>query len=162
MGCASFVGRSIVASLVGVLCWAGGGCSSYSAPSLKVVQGTTAERSADAVVLNFLIEGENPNDVALPLKDVRYDLYVGGRKIFSGYRSPEATLRRFGTRQLILPVAVPVAQAGDLAGNASYRLEGVLEYTTPGAWAELLFENDLRRPSVTFRGEGQLDQPAGG
>jgi uncharacterized protein YjeT (DUF2065 family) len=76
--------------------------------------------------------------------------------------NPEATLRRFGTRQLILPVAVPVAEAGELSANASYRLEGVLEYTTPGAWAELLFENDLRRPSVSFRGEGQLDQPKGG
>lgn len=139
-----------------------GGCSSYSDPSIKVLNARAGERSAEGVVLNFVVEGSNPNDVALPLRSVQYSVFVNEQRVFDGVRSPEATLRRFGTREIELPAAIPAAQAPSIDGTTTYRIEGVLEYTTPGAFAELLFDNDLRRPKVTFSGRGTLGQASGG
>lgn len=139
-----------------------GGCSSYSDPSIKVLEARAAERSAEGVVLNFVVEGSNPNDVALPLRSVQYSVFVNDQRVFDGVRSPEATLRRFGTREIELPAAIPAGQVPALDSTTTYRIEGVMEYTTPGALAELLFDNDLRRPKVTFSGRGTLGQASGG
>lgn len=132
------------------------GCAGHSPPRLTLAGAGTGERSDQGVVLLFTLDAENENDHPLPLKSVRYSVYVGGERVFSGFRSPEATLRRFGTQQIVLPAAV--ADASRLpAGPADYRVEGVLTYLTPGALAEALFDQGVRRPRVRFRGGGTID-----
>jgi hypothetical protein len=139
-----------------------GGCgSSYAAPKLRVTNATVAERTDAGVVLDFTVEADNVNEEALPLREVRYDVYVDQRKVFSGYRSPEATLRRFGTQQVRLPAVIATGPGQTPpSGTASYRVVGTLVYFTPGSIAEILFENDLRKPSVSFSEDGQVDLSA--
>lgn len=138
------------------------GCgASYSAPKLRVTNATVTERTDAGVVLNITVEADNANEEALPLREVRYDVFVGDRKVFSGNRSPEATLRRFGTQQVTLPAVIALAPGESApAGSANYRIQGTLVYVTPGSIAEILFENDIRKPTISFSDGGQVDLSA--
>lgn len=146
----------MVAGAAGLL----GGCSSYEAPNLKVMEARVTERSGEGVVLTFTIDAENPNEESLPLRDVQYRVTLDGREVFSGKRSAEATLRRYGTQQIRLPAVVAMSEPGASAAAANYRIEGTLWYTTPGEIAEILFDAGVRQPSVGFSGEGKADLTA--
>ncbi|MBL8765024.1 MAG: LEA type 2 family protein [Phycisphaerae bacterium] len=134
---------------------AAGGCSSYSDPSLSVAGASVRERTDEALVLSFDISGINPNEVALPLRAVRYDVSLDGKPVFRGVRSAEATLRRKGEQRFTLPAVV---RAADLpaASDARFAITGSVEYLTPGELAEVLFDTGLRRPSASFSGAGQV------
>lgn len=134
-----------------------GGCSSYTAPTLEVLDARVVERTEEGAIVQFVVKATNQNNNPLPLRDTRYTLELNGEQVFSGIRSPEATLRRQGEQQVVLPAAVPNSMLGSLAdGTARYRLSGSLMYVTPGAFAELLFDTGVRRPSVGFSDEGTL------
>jgi hypothetical protein len=45
---------------------------------------------------------------------------------------------------------------------ARFEIEGKLSYTTPGSIAQVLFDTGVRRPSVHFRQEGEVDLTPGG
>lgn len=139
-----------------------GACgTSYTAPKLRVTSATVADRTPDAVVLDIIVEADNVNEESLPLREVRYDVYVDDRRVFSGFRSPEATLRRFGTQTVRLPAVIALAPGQTPpSGTASYRVQGSLMYLTPGSIAEILFDNDIRRPTVSFSDGGQVDLSA--
>lgn len=135
-----------------------GGCRGYAAPSLSVTRVQMGERTADGMVLVFEVEAENRNAVELPLREVRYTLRLDGRPVFSGVRSPEATLRRLGVQRFSFPAVVALGPGGSAPeGEVSFELDGVLSYTTPGQIAEILFDSGLRRPSVSFRDAGRID-----
>ncbi|MCC6675999.1 MAG: LEA type 2 family protein [Phycisphaerales bacterium] len=147
----------VLSVLTGVLA---GGCSSYEAPNLKVVEARVSERSAEGVVLMFTLDAENPNEEGLPLRSVDYRVLLDGREVFTGTRSAEATLRRYGTQQIRLPAVVAMTDPGAVAPAANYRIEGTLSYITPGEIAEILFDAGVRQPSVGFSGEGKADMTA--
>lgn len=142
--------------LSAALCLALPGCTTYTPPSLTVSRVAVTERSDAGMVLEFTLDAENVNSVALPLQEMRYTLDLDGREVFRGYRSPEATLRRYGRQQLRVPVALEPGQAPP-SGSVRYRLDGVLTYLTPGELARVLFESDVRRPKVRFTETGTLD-----
>jgi hypothetical protein len=133
------------------------GCSSYSSPTLQVSEARVVERSPEASVVHFTIAAQNANDVELPLRSITYTLARGGRPVFSGLRSPEATLRRIGTQTFTIPAVIPASEA---AGPQSYTLQGTLEYITPGSIAQVLFDTGVRRPNVAFSEEVSLDLSA--
>lgn len=139
---------------------AAGGCSSYEAPNLKVVDARVSERSAEGVVLMFTIDAENPNEEGLPLRSVDYRVLLDGNEVFTGTRSAEATLRRYGTQQIRLPAVVAMTEPEARDADANYRIEGTLRYITPGEIAEILFDAGVRQPSVGFSGEGKADLTA--
>ncbi len=152
-----------VKSLMGVIgvvlaaTWLGG-CSSYSAPTLRVEKVEIGERSPDGLVLKFAIEADNRNDIELPLREVHYALKLDGREVFRGVRSPEASLRRLGTQRIVFPAVVPLKAGEEVpSGLVTFEIEGSLAYTTPGQIAEILFDTGLKRPSVSFRDGGQID-----
>ena len=132
-----------------------GGCSTYSAPGLRVSQVRVAERTEAGVVLDFALEATNRNEVELPLREVRYSVSLDGKEVFRGVRSPEASLRRLGTQTIHVPAVVPAADAG--ARTARYVLAGELGYITPGQFAQVLFDIKVRRPNVAFREEGDVE-----
>jgi hypothetical protein len=132
-----------------------GGCTSYSAPTLEVAQARVKEESRSGLVIDFAIDATNRNDVELPLKEVRYTLRLDGREVFSGVRSPEASLRRLGTQRFHIPAAVALDGAAP-GGRAHYALEGELLYVTPGQLAQVLFDIKVRRPRVGFGAEGDV------
>lgn len=132
---------------------AAGGCSSYSAPSLKVTS-AVATRSATGTVIDFTVDASNRNEVELPLREVRYSVSLDGREVFRGVRSPEASLRRLGVQTLHIPAVVPPELSP--GAGARYTIEGQLGYTTPGSFAQVLFDIKVRRPTVAFRQEGEV------
>lgn len=135
------------------------GCTNFAAPEIRVVDARVAEQSPQGVSIAFVMEGANSNSEEIPLQLVRYTLDVDGRRVFSGERMAEATLRRFGTQTFILPVAVPwddLPERSPDEGARRYRLAGSLQYIAPGALAEVFFDTGVRRPSVRFAAEGDL------
>lgn len=138
-----------------VVCLLGGCGLSTKAPSLSLSKVEVGEQTEQGVVLYFNLDAQNQNEVELPLRQVKYALRVGGKEVFRGVRSPEASLRRLGTQRVRFPAVVPAASIP--AGALAFEVDGVLEYATPGQIAELLYDVGLRNPSVGFREAGTVD-----
>jgi hypothetical protein len=134
------------------------GCTSYSAPTLDVVNVSLGDQTPQGMVIKFTLDADNENSEPLPLESVRYTLYLNDEAVFSGYRSPESTLRRFGTQQITLPAVVELGgENARPTGRATYRLEGTLEYVTPGEIAKILYDAEIQRPTVGFSKEGVIE-----
>lgn len=126
------------------------------------------EESPRGQVLEFTLSARNDNEVPLPLREIRYSVELAsgesweGASTFSGVRSPEATLRGNGTQQIVLPAAMAlVPGAARPVGLVPYQFSARLEYITPGAFAETLFDTGVRRPSASFRQAGFIDFGSG-
>ena len=140
------------------------GCSRGAKPRFAVIDAAVTQRTDEGFVVTFLVEGDNSGDTAVPLRQVRYSLSLGGDRVFQGVRSAEATLPRQGRQQFPLPVAVqhvdwPRADGAPLA-EADYKLEARISYLAPGALAEILFDSGFRRPKVSFSERGVLTADA--
>lgn len=135
------------------------GCGA-TPPIFKVADvGVTAE-SEQATVVTFILEGENPNDQPLPLRDVSYSLSLDGKHVFSGRRTAEATLPASGLQRVRIPVVVPADQRVAPGTTAPYHLSATVEYVEPGSLAEAFFDSGIRVPSVGFSESGTLEFPA--
>lgn len=144
----------VLAAIIAVL----PSCSSYAPPTLAVADVRLGEQTSEGMVIDFTLDADNSNAEALPLQSVRYTLYLNGEAVFTGYRSPEATLRRFGTQQISIPAVVALgSQRSRPTGRAEYRLEGTLEYLTPGEISRVLYDSEIQRPTVGFDQQGQID-----
>lgn len=143
-------------ALCGVL-GAAGGCAAQPDPRLREASVTVGERTSSGQVLNFTLLADNPSTDPLPLREVRYTLTVEGKEVFRGVRSPEATLRRYGTQQVTFPAVIPVTLGKPLpAGEVSYVLSGTITYIRPGAFSETLFDAEIVQPSVDFTAKGKV------
>ncbi len=163
----SAVGLVFVGVLAGVLLL--GGCSRRATPSAVVTDASIHSRSAEAVVIEFVIETTNPNDIELPMRDVVYTLSLDGDRVFSGRRDGQATMPRGGTQQLTIPVVVPMdvgdvggvggegGEGGVVPGVYRYTLRGRVYYSLPSQLADVLFDAKLSRPSVMISDEGEID-----
>lgn len=140
------------------------GCSSYSAPELTLESVRVRERSAEAVVLEVTLNAENRNSEPLPLREVRYALSIDGEEVFAGTRSAESTLRRYGSQKIVLPAVVKPGDSPLTAGSRSVLIAGSMTYLTPGELDRILFDAEVRRPSVSFSLESdaalEATQPA--
>ncbi len=136
------------------------GCG-HTPPTFEVVGARLAERTDDGVVLHFDLDATNTNQDELPLEVANYSLSIDGKRVFTGRRSPEATLRRFGTQRITLPAAIPLEDPAEgdalTTGLHRYRLEGSITYLAPGVLADVLFDARVYRPSTRFRDQGQID-----
>lgn len=157
-----------VLKLFGVVgaCTLVGGCSSYSPPRLSLAGVESVEETPQGLVLLVRLRAENENEVALPLREVDYTARVGdGAEVltFSGRRSPEATLRRKGTQEITLPVALRLGEGGPgrPTGIVPFSLSAQITYLTPGALAEVLFDADVRRPVASVSASGMVDVGSG-
>lgn len=128
------------------------GCSGTQAPSLSVLGGSVKERGPAATVVEFIIDADNANPDALPLQEVEYTVSRDGVVVFSGKRSAEAIIRRYGKQQFVLPAAFTSEQSPE----GEYRISGTVTYIAPGALAETLFDQEIVRPSVDFSGTATI------
>lgn len=134
-----------------------GGCG-YHSPQFKVTGVALTEQTDEGAVLSFTLVGENRNDIPLPLRRASYSLSLDGHEVFHGMRSPQVTIRRYGSQTFTLPVAIDLTKIGGLpTGQIPYRLRGTVEYELPGSFSQLLFETELRRPRSGFAESGRLD-----
>jgi hypothetical protein len=135
-------------------------CTGTQPPRITLADAAVSDRSGEALVIDFTLDAENINDEPLPLATVDYTVRLDGRVVFRGTRSAQATLRRRGTQQIVLPAAVraDLTRPGlSQTGESGYRITGVLRYITPGEISRLLFDAGLRRPSARFDAEGVID-----
>lgn len=140
------------------------GCSPYDAPSLAIETVTLVDESPDGVVLELTLSARNDNEVPLPLRQVEYEFSLGPAGpdgwtgSFRGVRSAEATLRADGTQTIVLPAAFSLEPGQRVPeGPVPYRFSADLQYITPGALADVLFDTGVRRPTVTFNRDGIID-----
>ncbi len=126
---------------------------------MTVTDARVTDRTEEGVAVAFVLDATNSNDDALPLRETVYSLELDGKSVFKGVRSAEATLRRRGTQQVVLPAGIPIALL-PANGSVRYRLHGSMEYITPGAFAEVLFDTGVRRPDASFSQEGTIDLSA--
>lgn len=132
-----------------------GACSSGTKPPrFQVVSARTAERTADGVRVELTVVGENPNKFELELGEARYSVSAGGNTFFTGLRSPEVTLPRYGRVEMVLPAAAPMEAFP--ADATSLELSGWIEYLIPGPFSEVLYDAGLRRPTASVEGSATL------
>lgn len=131
----------------------------YAPPSFEIIGASVSEQTDDGFVVTFSLKGENANDVPLPLKQVNYNVDLGGRRVFSGRRVAGATLPRFSSQIIELPAAVSAEtmSAAALDEPLRFGLSGEMTYVTPGLLADILFDSGVRRPSTTFTRRGTLN-----
>lgn len=154
----------VFACVVGLLCVVLlGGCSGTSAPGAVVVDARLREKTAEAAVVEFVIETSNPNNIELPMRDVVYTLSIDGTRVFSGRRDAQATMPRGGTQRITIPAVVPMGEGGVgveggvVPGVYRYTLKGRVFYSLPSQLADVLFDAKLSRPSVGISDEGEID-----
>lgn len=123
----------------------------HTAPSFAVTDVAMTDESDAGYVLSFTIEGTNEEKEELPLREIHYSLSLDGQHVFTGQRSAQATLPAGASQAITLPVAIPGPPPSD---TADYRISGTVTYLLPGSIAELLFDNNIRRPNSTFAESG--------
>jgi len=133
-----------------------GGCSTTPAPVLRVLAVREVDSTPAGRVLAIEIEADNSGEEALPLREIEYSVIAGGRKVFTASRSPEATLRRFGTQTITVPAVVPPES---IASGQPVRVEGRLWYVVPGPIQRILFDVGVSRPNVELSGERVVNAP---
>ena len=133
-----------------------GGCSSTSRPTFEMAEATATARTDDGVALLFTIDAASRNPDAMPLRIVRYDLRLNGERVFTGLRSPEATIPPFGTQRFTLPAVIPADRLPEGATSAEYELSGTVTYLEPGRLNEILFDQELRVPKASIGGSGTI------
>ena len=123
-----------------------------SPPEVAVGTASVSQTESGSLLL-IELDAENPNREPLPLREVRYSVEVNGTRVFEGIRSAESTLRRYGSRAIMLPVALPPSSPGAVSAG-TFRVFGELTYKEPGALAQTLLDVELIDPSVSFSGNG--------
>lgn len=118
----------------------------------RVVELRIAERSADGTRFEAVIELDNPNRFALPLREVTYSVSVGGQSQ-SLVDNAHRTVPGKGSQQVVLPASFPIT--GDLTG-VNYNVSGRVEYEAPGELRDALTEAGIPLPTSGFAGKGSL------
>lgn len=126
-------------------------CSSTPPPRASDASISLRETQGRGVVTSIRLTFHNTSDQPLPLRDLAYDLYQDNRRVFSGVRSAQCTLQRFGSQTIDLPAAWSVPDDQPLpSADSSFRLKGRVTYLVPGALAEVLFDAKILRPTEGF------------
>ncbi len=130
-----------------------GGCAFTQSPNVRVVGARVVHQTLEGSMVEFDIEATNNGDDPLPLREVSYSLDAGGQRVFEGGRSPQVTVPPHGQIRFTLPVSLAIALTEEPIG---YVLRGSVSFVAPGPLADAMYDNGIRRPSVTFADEGTL------
>lgn len=138
---------------------AASGCSSYRAPTFEAVAVRELQRENDLAVVVFVIEATNPNPEPMQFGQASYTLWLDGREVFSGVRSPQATVHTYSKHTFELPAVVPASLTDAPTDHAElpYRLSGSVIYKNPGALADVLFDAEVVVPQASIDLEGTIN-----
>jgi hypothetical protein len=106
----------------------------------------------------------NPNEIELPLVETRYTVALDDERVYQGRHAIARTLMPAADIMVEIPAVVPRADVETLSGlETMLRIRGKLDYITPGAFAEAMFDIGVRRPSVAYAWDRrvQFDDDAG-
>ena len=123
--------------LLGVLCC---GCSSLTnlqRPTASVAGMSVGNVDAQGFTMNFDVNLDNPNSVALPLAAADYKLGLGGVQVLDGRAKPAGSVPANGSRTVTLPVKLTyehLLSAGQSiragGGDVPYDLDAGLSFDT--------------------------------
>lgn len=138
-----------------------GGCALPRSPHVSVSDARWSETTEEGGVLSFTLDLENPAEQPYELREVRYDLVVRGRRVYSGRRAPLATLPGSRSQRIDLPAVILYGQLPDApasGGTAAfdYELSGSVLYVAPDHIAEILLDTGVRQPRVRFSDHGTV------
>lgn len=153
-----------------ILLWGmvGGGCifADYQNPDFEVMSARVTQETDEGYVVTFILKGHNSNAFAIPLHTVDYALALDSKQVYSGQRITEATLPRKGSQTVRLPVPIKRGEsatadamlaAESTDADLNYRLAATFVFEVPGSIAEILFDNDIRKPTHSFASTGTLE-----
>jgi len=153
-------GRGVSRTLaLAAACLALAGCTAVRAPRVEHVGVRELERTDSRAVYAFRFRATNPNRDPLPLGEVRYTVFMDGRAVFSGVRSPETTLGTYADREFEVPAVLDTGSV-NLSGIVDYRVDGALTYIPPGRFGQELYRSNVHVPTVEFRAPGRVDTDA--
>lgn len=132
-------------------------------PTATVEGVRVVRQSEDGASLQVTVRMENPNTVALPLKNANFTLVLTGIGEFSFIDTPHVTLPAkrtdgdFGPGLQFLNLAAAIATEGKDTQGAAYRVRGSIIYEPPGEIRRLLTESSVPLPAMNFSQSGTLD-----
>ncbi len=133
-------------------------CSAFPPPDLKTPKLAFGSLSVPRIGLSevdFLLTvvADNPNDLEVPLSNIRFDLDLFGQAFASGgTREPRLTLPRLGSREVPIEFTVPTSRLVDLISRVRADGAGRFEYRLRGSanWGSSPF-------AIPFEKTGDLD-----
>ena len=131
-----------------------GGCSSFKAPGIAVLDASLVESTAEACRFDVHIEIMNPNDESMELREFSYSFTVRGERTYSGRWSLGRTLAPGHRSKITLPAVVAIDPSATT--DAAWTIRGNVLYVSPGALAEMLLDSEVREPRARFRGQGTV------
>lgn len=123
------------------------------APRLSFAGLSVPRAGLDEIEFLLTVIADNPNEVDVPLSNLRFDLELFGLPFASGAaRDPRLTLPGRGTRQVPIAFTVPTSALLDLVSRARSEGSGRLEYRLKGSanWGSSPF-------TIPFEKTGDLD-----
>lgn len=136
------------------------GCSGFREPVVTIVNAQITETSDSAIGLGLRLDLANSNNEPVELYEFTYAVTINGTGTYRGRWAASATLPSNGSRQLLIPAVVRYDQLGwtenSLPAEARFDVRGSLLYKAPGDIAEILFDIGVRKPTVSFSGQGIL------
>jgi LEA14-like dessication related protein len=141
------------------------GCfSTADPPAFTLEQVSIGAVSDEAVQIICHARLTNPNEIELPLVETRYTVALDDERVYQGRHAIARTLMPAADIMVEIPAVVPRADVETLSGlETMLRIRGKLDYITPGAFAEAMFDIGVRRPSVAYAWDRrvQFDDDAG-
>ncbi|MEM9373368.1 MAG: hypothetical protein AAGA55_06970 [Planctomycetota bacterium] len=132
-------------------------CSGYQPPKFEAVGVREIERTEERAVLAFSVEATNPNREPMELGPATYTVWLDGREVFTGVRSPQSTLHTYSSHVFELPAVIP-ANISNAGGEIDYQLRGIVVYKNPGALSDVLFDADFVVPEAALDLAGTIDR----
>jgi LEA14-like dessication related protein len=122
--------------LLSHVCLLATGCTTeLKRPTASVREMTVGDVTPQGFIMNFEVDVENPNPVALPVADVDYQLRLVGRDFLDGEANPDASIPANGSMPVTLPVHVTFENLLAISdgirksgGDVPYELEAGLEF----------------------------------
>ena len=120
-------------------------------PSVSLLSAQASPPAQQGQVVTFTLEGANPGGEQLPVTTVDYAVFRDDTLIYRGSRLAERVLPAAGTERIILPAPIALSQdQPPINPGEQWSIAGTITYEIPGAFAELLFDNRIRRPKLRF------------
>ena len=130
------------------------GCLSARPPRVELTGAEVLEETDEGARFAIDLMLTNPNDVALPLPEVRYRFQVQGLDSYAYLDLPNRVVGPRGTQTLRLPAAL--ATGGRSLAGRGWSISGRLQYRPDNPLRTFLTETGVPLPVALFSGSGRL------
>lgn len=142
------------------------GCTTYAAPEIRVLRALPADRTAEAMTIDFDLAMVNPNDEPLDIRWVEYTFGVGGDTIYTGRHAIQSTLPARDVAAARIPAVLRFDQVNGAMHSATsmpgdWWLDGSLIYIPPDEITQVLTDGRIFFPRAGFSADRDNLYPQG-